>query len=76
MLEGSLTIVGYGEDSLQSHSHSKLEDSLYSRSSMGKSHYTASLTPNWKTHSIAGLLWGSLNIGEVSQYYTFLANII
>lgn len=56
MLEGSLTIVGYGEDSLQSHFHSKLEDSLYSPSSMGKSQYTASLTPNWKTHSIAGLL--------------------
>lgn len=44
MFEGSLTIVGYGEDSLQSHSHSKLEDSFYSRSSMGKSHYWGSLT--------------------------------
>lgn len=44
MLEGSLTIVGYEEDSLQSQSHSKLEDSLNSWSSMGKSQYWGSLT--------------------------------
>lgn len=32
----------------------------------GKTRYRAILTPNWKTHFIAGPLWGNLTIQPVS----------
>lgn len=65
MLEGSLIIVGYGEDLLQSYFYFKLEDLFYSWFFMGKFYYIVSFILNWKIYLIVGFLWGSFNIGEV-----------